>query len=173
MRFLSSGRGYAATAVKEVETDVEADEFFVQEPVSAEATEASSAASEFSSSPQSTRSSPPTTPPSSEYSSRENELAVDKPAGVSFATLKGRINYDTLKALTVKPFKLESMSEVQKRVLALMPGLTASKLKGQAREEVEARGEDAEQAEKGAGRSDLLVKAKTGTGKTLVRSHVL
>lgn len=60
------------------------------------------------------------------------------------------------------------MSEVQKRVLSLMPGLTGSKLRGQAREDVEQKGEDVEKAEKGEGRTDLLVKARTGTGKTIV-----
>lgn len=87
---------------------------------------------------------------------------------VPFTSLKGRINHDTLKALTFKPFQLAAMSEVQKRVLSLMPGLTESKLRGEAKEAVIAAGEDVEKAEVGAGRTDLLVKAKTGTGKTIV-----
>ncbi|CAD6580856.1 MAG: hypothetical protein TREMPRED_002853, partial [Tremellales sp. Tagirdzhanova-0007] len=89
---------------------------------------------------------------------------------IPFETLRGRINYDTLKALTFKPFQLTAMSEVQKRVLKLMPYLSGGKLRGIAREtgdeaaetEVE---EDSEGLQRG--REDLLVKARTGTGKTI------
>lgn len=84
---------------------------------------------------------------------------------VPFESLKGRINHDTLKALTVKPFKFTAMSEVQKRVLGLLPHLSGGKLRSKAREEAEQAGEVEVKEE----REDLLVKAKTGTGKTMVR----
>ncbi|KAL1407390.1 hypothetical protein Q8F55_006821 [Vanrija albida] len=92
---------------------------------------------------------------------------ADADAPVPFATLKGRIDDDTLKALTVKPFTLKTMSEVQKRVLSRMPELSggktpASLIAGETAEQKEAR----ELREK-RGREDLLVKAKTGTGKTI------
>jgi ATP-dependent RNA helicase MSS116 len=62
------------------------------------------------------------------------------------------------------------MSEVQKRVLKMMPQLAGQKLRGVARQEAEERGEkvDVEEGREWEGRQDLLVKAKTGTGKTLV-----
>lgn len=67
------------------------------------------------------------------------------------------------------------MSEVQKRVLSLMPYLSGGKLRGVAREEGREGREpvenDVEEDEAGErrGREDLLVKARTGTGKTIVR----
>ncbi|KAK8847365.1 hypothetical protein IAR55_005222 [Kwoniella newhampshirensis] len=75
---------------------------------------------------------------------------------VPFETLKGKIEYDTLKALTFKPFQLKAMSEVQKRVLGMMPELAGRQSKGEETERVEVKS-----------REDLLVKAKTGTGKTI------
>ena len=98
---------------------------------------------------------------------------------VPFETLKGRINYDTLKALTFKPFQLTAMSEVQKRVLKLMPYLAGGRLRGVARDTAESVArhdakefvkQDVEEDPDGErrGREDLLVKAKTGTGKTIV-----
>lgn len=77
------------------------------------------------------------------------------------------MDHDTLKALTFKPFNLLAMSEVQKRVLGRMPEIAGGKTSAQlvaaeTPEEAEARLE----REK-AGREDLLVKAKTGTGKTI------
>ena len=92
---------------------------------------------------------------------------------IPFETLRGRINYDTLKALTFKPFQLTAMSEVQKRVLKLMPYLAGGKLRGVAREEAgeSEKENDVEEESEGVqrGREDLLVKARTGTGKTIVR----
>ncbi|OCF37370.1 RNA helicase [Kwoniella heveanensis BCC8398] len=82
---------------------------------------------------------------------------------VPFESLKGRIDHDTLKALTFKPFQLKAMSEVQKRVLGLMPHLAGGQLRGDARAAAEAEGKPLE----GKEREDLLVKAKTGTGKTI------
>jgi ATP-dependent RNA helicase MSS116 len=93
---------------------------------------------------------------------------------VPFDTLRGYVNHDTLKALTFKPFTLSSMSEVQRRVLKLMPYLAGGKLSSVALQS-ESEGElidnpDAVENAEGVkrGREDLLVKAKTGTGKTIV-----
>ena len=68
------------------------------------------------------------------------------------------------------------MSEVQKRVLKFMPYLAGGKVAAVVRQSEEngllvdnpdAMEEDAEGLKRG--REDLLVKAKTGTGKTIVR----
>lgn len=84
-----------------------------------------------------------------------------------FTSLKGRINHDVLKALTVKPFQLTAMSEVQKRVLNLMPELSGGRLHGDARIAVEAAAEAAQAAGEEVsaeprGRDDLLVKVSLG-----------
>ncbi|KAN0129725.1 P-loop containing nucleoside triphosphate hydrolase protein [Lactarius tabidus] len=68
-----------------------------------------------------------------------------------FATLRTQLTPDTLRAITDKPFKHVNMSPVQAAVLPLLPEL--------------ARPYD-EDEPLGSPR-DLLVKAKTGTGKTL------
>ncbi|ODN94369.1 RNA helicase [Cryptococcus wingfieldii CBS 7118] len=83
----------------------------------------------------------------------------------SFDSLKGRMNHDTLKSLTFKPFKFVTMSEVQKRVLGLLPELAGGKLRGPAKEAAEEQGEPL--IDETRLREDLLVKAKTGTGKTV------
>lgn len=73
-----------------------------------------------------------------------------------FATLKGKVSDQTLKAITVKPMALKHMSPVQAVVLPLLPEL--------------ARGYDPAEYRDGqlsGPPRDLLVKAKTGTGKTL------
>ncbi|PCH44860.1 DEAD-domain-containing protein [Wolfiporia cocos MD-104 SS10] len=73
-----------------------------------------------------------------------------------FSTLKGSISYDTLKAITVRPFQLKHMTSVQAAVLPLLPAI--------------AEPYDPEAAaESGTAPPprDLLVRAKTGTGKTL------
>ncbi len=67
-----------------------------------------------------------------------------------FSSLEGKLSPKTFRAVTKAPFHYETMSEVQKSVLHLLPELAA----GQA------------QLPDGQGR-DLLVKARTGTGKTL------
>ncbi|WVO16479.1 hypothetical protein L204_104156 [Cryptococcus depauperatus] len=95
---------------------------------------------------------------------------------VPFESLKGRINHDTLKALTFKPFQFKAMSEVQRRVLGLLPELAGGKLRGKARidaessenqEEHQEENQEDNQNEESKVREDLLVKAKTGTGKTI------
>jgi ATP-dependent RNA helicase MSS116 len=109
--------------------------------------------------------------PGAEEGSEEAGPKVDL---VPFSSLKGYLNYDTLKALVFKPFTLSSMSEVQKRVLTLMPYLAGGKLSSILRQsEVDGQlvdNPDAVEDESGQkrGREDLLVKAKTGTGKTIV-----
>ena len=81
--------------------------------------------------------------------------AKEKPIKDStFASLKGHISYPTWKALTNKPFNFKEMSPVQERVLHLLPELA------------HAVGRDGQPMPDGQGR-DLLVKAKTGTGKTV------
>lgn len=68
-----------------------------------------------------------------------------------FSTLVDKINPHILKALTVKPFKLTHMSSVQAQVLPLLPGLATPY----------------DPKTPNPQRKDLLVKAKTGTGKTI------
>jgi ATP-dependent RNA helicase MSS116, mitochondrial len=75
-----------------------------------------------------------------------------------FTALKGGIDYDTFKAITVKPFKHTHMTPVQHAVLTLLPELALP------------FGRDPPSRPDGTKtktRSDLLVMAKTGTGKTL------
>ena len=72
-----------------------------------------------------------------------------------FEILKGRISYDTLKAITVLPHKLTHMSPVQAEVLPLLPQIA------------EPYSEDSPADGSKRLPRDLLVKARTGTGKTL------
>lgn len=69
----------------------------------------------------------------------------------TFSSLRMKVNPDTLRAITDKPFNHAHMSSVQDAVLPLLPEL--------------ARPYDRDESH-GPPR-DLLVKAKTGTGKTL------
>lgn len=68
-----------------------------------------------------------------------------------FASLKGSISHHTFQALTKAPFGYKDMSDVQHKVFSLLPGLAHPGVGGSENEAVQ----------------DLLVKAKTGTGKTL------
>lgn len=73
-----------------------------------------------------------------------------------FGTLKDKVSKESLMAITVKPMQLKRMSPVQAQVLPLLPEL--------------ARGYDPAEYRSGelsGPPRDLLVKAKTGTGKTL------
>lgn len=81
----------------------------------------------------------------------EAEEAEAKDPATHFQTLSGRIHANTLKAITVHPFQHTYMSAVQARIFPLLPEL--------------AEPHDA-QSSKDSPR-DLLVKAKTGTGKTM------
>ncbi|KAJ7676457.1 P-loop containing nucleoside triphosphate hydrolase protein [Mycena rosella] len=71
-------------------------------------------------------------------------------AGTPFLSLKGKVTQATLDAITVKPFKLEKMTPVQSEVLSMLPQLA-----------------EPYDAENPTNVRDLLVRAKTGTGKTL------
>lgn len=75
--------------------------------------------------------------------------------GPAFSSLQSAVAPETLKALTVKPFNLVHMSPVQAEVLPLLPHI--------------AEPYSAEPPADGSSRPprDLLVKARTGTGKTL------
>jgi ATP-dependent RNA helicase MSS116 len=83
------------------------------------------------------------------------DMSKDQAKGPPFASLKGSIDYDTLKAIVTKPFNLSHMSPVQAEVLPLLPQI--------------AEPYTADPPTDGSRRParDLLVKAKTGTGKTL------
>ena len=80
--------------------------------------------------------------------------------------LEDRVNHDTLKALTVHPLQLESMTPVQERVTALLPNIAypwdpeqivvLSSLPSDRKPPVVDRNTP----------RDILVRAKTGTGKT-------
>ncbi|SNX84046.1 related to RNA helicase [Melanopsichium pennsylvanicum] len=72
----------------------------------------------------------------------------------TFASLKNSIHASIHKALTVRPFAYTEMSAVQQSVLHLLPELASGV------------GESAAPMPDGQGR-DMLVKAKTGTGKTI------
>ncbi|WVQ83367.1 hypothetical protein IAT38_005508 [Cryptococcus sp. DSM 104549] len=80
--------------------------------------------------------------------------------------LRGRIEHNTLKALTGKPFHFTKLSEVQEKVFALMPQLAGGKLRSAAKEAAEQAG-TLEKELAVPQREDLLVKARTGTGKTV------
>ncbi|KAF8206414.1 P-loop containing nucleoside triphosphate hydrolase protein [Mycena galopus ATCC 62051] len=73
-------------------------------------------------------------------------------AGPSFQTLSGKITKETLDAITIKPFRLQNMSSVQAEVLPMLPNLS---------EPFRADTDTTQNVR------DLLVRAKTGTGKTL------
>lgn len=105
-----------------------------------------------SSEPSSSRS-PPSNSSSQTSASHPDPIDDDLQELVAFQSLKGAVHPQTVKALTVKPFKFEHMSEVQRRVLTRLPELAGASKDGKVVE-----------------REDLLVKAKTGTGKTIV-SH--
>ncbi|KAI0944931.1 hypothetical protein AcV7_001601 [Taiwanofungus camphoratus] len=82
----------------------------------------------------------------------KKSLHSDQP---EFTTLKGNVSSETLKAITVSPYKLKHMTPVQTAVLSLLPAL-AEPYKPQSPEDNAPRPS-----------RDLLVRAKTGTGKTL------
>lgn len=110
----------------------------------------------------------------------EDEIVAEPaPGPLPFAALKGRIAHNTLKALTFRPFQFERMSEVQERVLGLMPELVGGRTRGElakmdaaARSEAKGSGEEDDpevtaETQASGERPDLLVKARTGTGKTV------
>lgn len=106
------------------------------------------------------------------------EMANDGP-NYTFDSLKRRVNHDTIKALTLRPFRFQNMSEVQYRVLSQMPeiaGIMERPPHGMSPQQwLETLPEGSEEArilkdkiENGVRKKDMLVKAKTGTGKTIV-----
>lgn len=137
---LSKPKGKAAKA-----TEGPGGAFTAPESVSNE--EASTAASSSSSSTP-----PAASAPSPVASVAEaTESTTDK-----FTNLKDKINPDVYKALTQRPFNFEKMSSVQEAVLNLLPELAKTPSPVEAGEQAEVDP-----------RQDLLVKAKTGTGKTV------
>jgi len=83
------------------------------------------------------------------------DMPKDQARGPLFSSLKGSVSYDTLKALTAKPFNLTRMSPVQAEVLPLLSQLT------------QPYSADPPADGSPSPPRDLLVKARTGTGKTL------
>ncbi|KAH9055669.1 P-loop containing nucleoside triphosphate hydrolase protein [Lactarius vividus] len=88
------------------------------------------------------------TDPSENDKTLESSNAVSQPL---FTTLRTKLTPDTLRAITKSPFTHVHMSSVQEAVLPLLPELARP------------YNED----EQDGPSRDLLVKAKTGTGKTL------
>ncbi|KAI9444218.1 DEAD-domain-containing protein [Lactarius indigo] len=86
--------------------------------------------------------------PSKSDKALESSNTVSQPP---FTTLRTKLTPDTLRAITERPFTHVHMSSVQEAVLPLLPELARPYNKGE---------------QHGPPR-DLLVKAKTGTGKTL------
>ncbi|KAK4046353.1 hypothetical protein OIV83_006134 [Microbotryomycetes sp. JL201] len=87
----------------------------------------------------------------------ENDVTEDaSEAPKLFQDIKQNLHHDVFKAITVRPFKYSTMSDVQAEVLALLPRLATSP---------DATATDT--ADPIATAQDLLVRAKTGTGKTL------
>jgi hypothetical protein len=76
----------------------------------------------------------------------ELEENAEDQTTVPFSSLRGKVADETLDTLTGRNFRLKNMTPVQAEVLGLMPDLVSGGYKGA---------------------QDLLVKAKTGTGKTL------
>ena len=85
------------------------------------------------------------------------------PLALPFSTLKSGIHANTYKALTAEPFKLTTMSHVQSKVLPLLPKLATPY---DANDAVNSNNDNNNRNGARPPR-DLLVKAKTGTGKTL------
>lgn len=82
------------------------------------------------------------------------------PLDDTFASLKHRIKYTIWSALVNKPFGFKTMSAVQKEVLGLLPELADPAARG-------GPAMDSRSVEDHQKATDLLVKAKTGTGKTI------
>ena len=108
----------------------------------------------------------------------DKEMVNDGP-NYTFDSLRRKVNHDTIKALTLRPFRFANMSEVQYRVLSQMPeiaGIMARPPSGMSPKQwLESLPEGSEEwktlkdkIENGVEKKDMLVKAKTGTGKTIV-----
>lgn len=87
--------------------------------------------------------------------------------------MKGYVDYSIYKALVERPFKFEKMSAVQEKVLGFLPEIAASTVRGAAVAPVEGQEaavtevDTSKRGHRDVGGTDLLIKAKTGTGKTL------
>lgn len=88
-------------------------------------------------------------PASAPASIPAGNLAVEES---TWQSIKGTISYPTFRALTYKPYQFETMTPVQAEVVKLLPEL--------------AQPLDSTSNETPKQPRDLLVKAKTGTGKT-------
>lgn len=108
----------------------------------------------------------------------DKEMVNDGP-NYTFDSLRRKVNHDTIKALTLRPFRFANMSEVQYRVLSQMPeiagimarpppGMTPNQWLESLPEGSEERSVLQDKIENGVAKKDMLVKAKTGTGKTIV-----
>ncbi|KAK0562148.1 hypothetical protein OC861_005469 [Tilletia horrida] len=95
----------------------------------------------------SSTSAPATASASAEEPAAEADIDLPEPHGpAQFSSLKGKVSAPTLKALVSEPFNFKAMSVVQDRVLTRLPDLIDPTKPAF---------------------EDLLVKAKTGTGKTI------
>ncbi|KAH8101921.1 P-loop containing nucleoside triphosphate hydrolase protein [Cristinia sonorae] len=83
----------------------------------------------------------------------EEEHSAIEDDQAEFTTLKNVVSQSTLKALTVSPMQLQHMSPVQEAVLGMLPDL------------IKPLDPNADPTQ--AAPRDLLVKARTGTGKTI------
>ncbi|GAA6023781.1 hypothetical protein JCM10207_001192 [Rhodosporidiobolus poonsookiae] len=82
------------------------------------------------------------------------EAAAPPPTPKTYASIKDALHAPVYRAITEKPFRYETMTDVQAAVLSRLPALAATPGSSDVPAEVQ-------QAQ------DLLVRAKTGTGKTL------
>ncbi|GAA6064214.1 hypothetical protein JCM10212_003823 [Sporobolomyces blumeae] len=72
----------------------------------------------------------------------------------TYRSIQSALHANVYRAVTERPFKYDTMTDVQAAVLSLLPQLASSPIKSDAPTEIKAA-------------QDLLVRAKTGTGKTL------
>ncbi|KAK4052590.1 hypothetical protein OIO90_004218 [Microbotryomycetes sp. JL221] len=86
-----------------------------------------------------------------------------------FQDIKHNLNRDVYKAITVRPFKYSTMSDVQSEVLSLLPRLAAPPSIPSSTSFDDSKLDTAtkQQLDPIQVAQDLLVRAKTGTGKTL------
>lgn len=99
-------------------------------------------------------------PPAQEYNGLESDIEPIEAipdSSMPFTQLEGKIHENTLKAITIRPFKYTHLSPVQEKILPLLPELALPHEEFSA---AQATGEIQTPR-------DLLVKAKTGTGKTM------
>ncbi|CAO1631269.1 unnamed protein product [Sympodiomycopsis kandeliae] len=94
------------------------------------------------------------------------EEETGKDGAVAFSTLKGVVSDSTYKSLTKSPFNYTMMSEVQSNILPKVANVTRP-LPGSLPAPSSTASQDEEPIDGSQGPTDLLVKARTGTGKTL------